>query len=211
MKKFFTSIPFQSPQKLDSYIYKPVDSSDLVYNTANSLPILNAINTYAQDGETITVYFLFPYDNENCQKNFTTVCGQLDELARSKNLTCNIEKISYKDDVNISTMLHLYGDLLKCFEDNDQLYTCITYGTKSVPIVQLMALRYAYHAKTNIYIGSIVYGKLHGNKQNDSDADIYDMTSLFYIDELSDTFCRMNVDNPEEKIADIIFDGEEGS
>ena len=60
-------------------------------------------------------------------------------------------------------------------------------------------------------IGSIVYGKFHANTQNGGGADIYDMTSLFYIDELSETFCRMSVDNPEEKIAAIIFDGEEGS
>jgi len=209
MKKFFTSIPLQDT--LRQYVYKPLDSTELAYDTPNSLPVLNAINEYAEDGETITVYFLFPYDNENCQKNFTTVCGQLDELAKAKNITVNIEKISYSDNDNISTMLNLYGELIKCFEDNDQLYTCITYGTKPIPIVQLMALRYAYHAKKNIYIGSIVYGKLHGKKQNFDGADIYDMTSLFYIDELSDKFCRMNVDNPEEKIAAIIFDGEEES
>lgn len=210
MKKFITSIPFQPPQKLTPIIYKPIDNSELVYDTPNALPILNAINAYADDGEEIKVYCLIP-DNENCLNNFEIVSKQLNELVQSKSLICNIEKIVYSDDDNISTLLKLYGRLLKCFDDNDRLYICITYGTKPLPLVQLMALRYAYNAKKNIYIGSIVYGKVHGNIQNKDGGDIYDMTSLFYIDKLSEAFCRMSVENPEEKIAAIIFDSEEGA
>ena len=71
-----------------------------------------------------------------------------------------------------------------------------------------MAMRYAYHAKKNVYIGMIVYGKVHGKTQN-ADADIYDMTSLFYMDELSEQFCKMNIDNPEERISKLIL-GSEG-
>ena len=207
MKKFITSTPFQ-PQ-LIPIIYKPADNSELVYDAPHTLPILNAINTYTENGEEITVYFLHS-DTENCNRNYDIVIEQLDVLVKSKNLKCNIERIDYSDDENISTLLGLYGKLLKCFDDNDQIYTCITYGTKPLPLVQLMALRYAYKAKKNLYIGSIVYGKLHGTVQNNSGGDIYDLTSLFYMDELSQTFCRMSVENPEEKIAAIIFGAEEG-
>lgn len=208
MKKFITSVPFQPPERLTAVVYKPKDNSDLVYDTPHSLPILNAINAYAEDGESIKVYFLVP-NSPNSLANEVAVTAQLNELVKAKNLNCTIERLVYTDNDDITTMLEIYGRMLKCFDDNDKIYTCITYGTKPLPLVQLMALRYAYHAKKNLYIGTIVYGKFHGIISNDSGADIYDMTSLFYIDELSETFCRMNVDDPEKKIASIIFVSEE--
>ena len=42
MKKFFTSVPFQSV--LTNIIYKPVGGAPLAYDKAHSLPILNVIN-----------------------------------------------------------------------------------------------------------------------------------------------------------------------
>ena len=109
-------------------------------------------------------------------------------------------------------MLELYGNLIRCCDDDDEIYSCITYGTKPVPIVQMMAMRYAFHVKKNVYIGMIVYGKAHGNKQNEDSEkifDIYDMTSLFYIDDLSEKFSRMAVKDPEKILESLIF-GQEG-
>lgn len=207
MKKFFTSVPFQ--EKLTNVVYKSVGSAKLEYDKAHSLPILNVINNCTQKGEEIEVIFLAG-DNATIKKNLGIVEQSLNELVTERGLKLKGGKprtIEYRDSDDISVMLELYGELIRLCEDNDEIYSCITFGTKPVPLVQMMAMRYAYHAKKNVFIGMIVYGKAHGNITGNP--EIYDMTSMFYMDELSEKFCRMGIEKPEEKIAAMIS-GTEG-
>ena len=211
MKKFFTSVPYQKSGELIKAIYRPVGNAKLVYEKAHSLPILNAVNNFTEKGEEIEVIFIIG-ENENIKKNLGSVESFLDELVLERELKCRKKYIYYRDSDDITVMLELYGNLIRCCDDDDEIYSCITYGTKPVPIVQMMAMRYAFHVKKNVYIGMIVYGKAHGNKQNEDSEkifDIYDMTSLFYIDDLSEKFSRMAVKDPEKILESLIF-GQEG-
>ena len=206
MKKFFTSVPFQ--KKLSEVIYRPVGNAKLVYEKPHALPILNVINNYTEKGEAIEVIFLVG-ENENIRDNLVIVRASLEELVAEKELQCHIEYVYYRDSDDIPVMLGLYGKLIRLCSDDDEIYSCITYGTKPVPIVQMMAMRYAFHVKKNVFIGMIVYGKAFGDKVNKDAADIYDMTSLFYIDDLSEKFSRMGVQDPENVLESLIF-GQEG-
>ena len=206
MKKFFTSVPFQ--KNLSEVIYRPVGNAKLVYEKPHALPILNVINNYTEKGEAIEVIFLVG-ENEDILKNLVTVRASLEELVAEKELQCHIEYVYYRDSDDIPVMLGLYGKLIRLCSDDDEIYSCITYGTKPVPMVQMMAMRYAFHVKKNVFIGMIVYGKAFGNKVNKDAADIYDMTSLFYIDDLSEKFSRMGVQDPENVLESLIF-GQEG-
>ena len=206
MKKFFTSVPFQ--KKLSEVIYRPVGNAKLVYEKPHALPILNVINNYTEKGEAIEVIFLVG-ENENIRDNLVIVRASLEELVAEKELQCHIEYVYYRDSDDIPVMLGLYGKLIRLCSDDDEIYSCITYGTKPVPMVQMMAMRYAFHVKKNVFIGMIVYGKAFGNKVNKDAADIYDMTSLFYIDDLSEKFSRMGVQDPENVLESLIF-GQEG-
>ena len=211
MKKFFTSVPYQKSGELIKAIYRPVGNAKLVYEKAHSLPILNAVNNFTEKGEEIEVIFIIG-ENEDIKKNLGSVESFLDELVLERELKCRKKYIYYRDSDDITVMLELYGNLIRCCDDDDEIYSCITYGTKPVPIVQMMAMRYAFHVKKNVYIGMIVYGKAHGNKQNEDSEkifDIYDMTSLFYIDDLSEKFSRMAVKDPEKILESLIF-GQEG-
>lgn len=206
MKKFFTSVPFQ--KKLSEVIYRPVGNAKLVYEKPHALPILNVINNYTEKGEAIEVIFLVG-ENKNIRDNLVIVRASLEELVAEKELQCHIEYVYYRDSDDIPVMLGLYGKLIRLCSDDDEIYSCITYGTKPVPMVQMMAMRYAFHVKKNVFIGMIVYGKAFGDKVNKDAADIYDMTSLFYIDDLSEKFSRMGVQDPENVLESLIF-GQEG-
>ena len=206
MKKFFTSVPFQ--KNLSEVIYRPVGNAKLVYEKPHALPILNVINNYTEKGEAIEVIFLVG-ENENIRDNLVIVRASLEELVAEKELQCHIEYVYYRDSDDIPVMLGLYGKLILLCSDDDEIYSCITYGAKPVPMVQMMAMRYAFHVKKNVFIGMIVYGKAFGDKVNKDAADIYDMTSLFYIDDLSEKFSRMGVQDPEKVMESLIF-GQEG-
>lgn len=214
MKKFFTSVPFQT--KLTPCEYKPFGEAKLTYEKEHSLPILNVINNYTEQGEEIEVIFLTA-DNENIRNNLEVVTKSLEELAEEKKLKCSIKRIDYPDSDDIFVMLSLYGKLIQHCEDNDEIYSCITFGTKPVPLVQMMAMRYAYHAKKNVLIGMIVYGKIEWKKEVVDGkmisvidkAEVYDMTSMFYIDDISVKLCEMGIRDPEERIRAMIFGTEE--
>ena len=200
MKKFFTSVSYQK-DGTEQPIYEPVGNAKLVYEKRPSLPILNVINNCTETGEKIEVIFIMG-NSEDARKNLEKyLLPQLDELVKERSLECSVKYVLYSDAYDITSMLALYGELIRLYEDNDEIYSCLTYGTKPIPLVQMMSMRYAYHAKKNVFIGMIVYGRFdHTTKK----AYIYDITSMFYMDELSERFCRMGIENPEEKIAGMI-------
>ena len=76
MKKFFTSVPFQK-QGIKEYIYKPVGNANLTYDQPHSLPILNAINNFADNGEEIQIVFLAA-ENDDIKRNITAVMPTVD-------------------------------------------------------------------------------------------------------------------------------------
>ena len=211
MKKFVASVPFQP--NLVPVVYTPTDStSPLVYDQPHDFPILNAVNAYAAEGESIEMIILLPVcpEGNNCMKNMPLIRSQIQTLTEAKHLDCTINVLTYDDSEEIEVMLRLYGDLLSHLNDNDEVYFCVTYGTKPVPLVQMMALRYAFHARSNLFVGAIVYGKLHGSVRNPEGGDLFDVTSLFYMEELSESFWRMGISDPEEKMKAFMLSEREG-
>lgn len=64
-----------------------------------------------------------------------------------------------------------------------------------------MVLNYAYRAKSNTKIGCITYGQIDFGT---GEARIYDMTPLFYMDDIVTKVAGMHVKNPAEVIKKIL-------
>lgn len=204
MKKFFSISPFQ-PVKSDkgglkSYVYKAIDNSLLQYNKEISFPILAVINAYADKDEAIEVYTVVPQYN-NSKEHYEEFRAQLDELEKDKGFKSVLKEISVNYDDSLDTLLDLFQKLLDCVCENDKLYMCITYGSKPMPIVQIMAINYAYRVFENVRIGAVAYGKFDHDKK---ESFIYDVTSLFYMDEIVRSLAQNKVKNPKEIIKKLI-------
>ena len=100
-------------------------------------------------------------------------------------------------------MLDLFQKMIDCIDENDKIYMCVTFGSKPLSIVQMMAVNYAYRVFKNIRIGAIVYGKFDHNSKK---SVIFDETSLFYMDEIVRTLAQNGVKNPKEIIKMFIND-----
>ena len=150
----------------------------LQYDVANSFPILSAINGYTEENEEIEIITIV-IDYENAKKNYETFKEQLKEIEDRKRLKCNLVTVDIEYADGMEVQLDTLDKLLDLMEDGDELYACVTYGSKVVSIVEFMTINYAYHIKKNVTCECIVYG------QKDHNADkykVFDVTSLFYLD-----------------------------
>ena len=103
---------------------------------------------------------------------------------------------------------------------DEELYACITYGTKPTPIVESMALNYAYKLKKNVSVGCIVYGRFMNhnprltaeeNEKNKENNGIYDTRALFFMDSMVNKLAEMKAPDPENAIRSMLGDMKLGS
>jgi hypothetical protein len=204
MKKFFSISPFQSVKSenggLQPYLYKAMNNNLLQYDKNISFPILAVINAYTNKNEDIEVYTVVP-EYSNSKQHYEEFKNQLGELEKEKGFKSVLKEIRVNYDDSLDTLLDLFQKFLNCVCENDKLYMCITYGSKPMPIVQIMAINYAYRIFQNVRIGAIVYGKIdHETKK----PFLYDVTSLFYMDEIVRTLAENKAKSPKEIIKKLI-------
>ena len=198
IKTFISVIPFQEPGKLNSTTYKPHGNSKLEYGETR-FPIIPVINGYAENNDKIRVIAVFT-ENDNVKHNYETYfVPEINAVVTKKELALDkIEIIHTEDKEDIETQLKLFGDIIGKIADNEDIYACITYGTKPTPIIESMALSYAYRLKS-VSVKCIVYGRNFHNDTSGSNG-IYDTTSLFYMDSIVNKLAEMKAADPEMAI-----------
>lgn len=207
MKKFIMTSPYQpapNPEKkirgLEKGIYTAADNQLLAYDTPTSFPIISTINGYAEEGEQIEVITIVS-EYENAEYNYGLLKEELDNLSKKKGFSYTLKEVRIPYNNAIDTELELFGKLIDCTADGDTLYACITYGSKPFPLIQIMALNYAYRIRKNVSIGCIVYG---AKDHNNGNMAIYDITSLLYIDEAVHLMAEQKVENPTKLIKNLL-------
>jgi hypothetical protein len=201
-KTFIATIPFQGKDKdgndmLKPVTYTPAGNSRLTYG-ATRFPIIPLINGYAERGDRVRVIAIFT-DGDNFKHNYETYfVPEVTELAAQNGYTFDgIEIVQTPNKEDIDTQLALFADIIAKIGDGEELYACITFGTKPTPIVQTMALNYAYKLKKDTSIGCVVYGLFrHGNPVG----EIFDTTALFYMDSIVNKLAEMKTPHPEKAI-----------
>lgn len=200
MKKFIFASPHQIPEKFNKGIYHAVDNEKLSYDKETHFPIINVINGYADENDSIEVVAVVS-DYSNAKTNYKTFLDELDVVAEKKNLKVRLTpvEIPYGDELDIQ--LEMFSQLIDCVGDDDELFCDITYGSKVMSQILTMAVNYGYRIHSNVTLGCIVYG---GKNFNDEVMKIYDITSLNYMDEIVRMFAENKVKNPTDKIKELL-------
>jgi hypothetical protein len=196
-KTFIAAIPFQKEGQLTPVTYAPAGNSRLAYG-ATRFPVVPLINGYAERGDKIRVIAILT-EGENFRHNLATYfTPEITELAAKNGYEFDgIEVVATPDKEDIDTQLALFADIIAKIGDGEELFACITFGTKPTPIVQTMALNYAYRLKKDASVGCVVYGRYrHGNPVG----DIFDTTALFYMDSIVNRLAEMKAPHPEKAI-----------
>ena len=185
---------------------------------SKNLTVIPVINGYAECGDRIRIIAILT-DGDNFKYNYDTYFEtEINAILKEKGLVCDkIETIPTADSEDIDTQLKLFVDIIEKIGENEEIYACITYGTKPTPIVESMAISYAYKIKKNVSVGCIVYGRYinenprmtnEENAKNKENNGIYDTTALFYMDSIVNKLAENKAPNPEKAIRAMLEAGE---
>lgn len=200
MKKFFTAIPLQqSPEGLNSVAYQAVGNSRLQMESKTSFPILTTVNGYVQPGEEFRLIAVMP-DSEATRRNRDTLTAQLEQLCARKGLCCpkGVETVLISGNQEVSAHVETFQKLLDYVDDDDELFCCMTFGTKPLSHAMLLAVQYAYRIRTNASIECIVYGQVDRTGPRSANKGfVYDMTALVQLDEIVHLLAQQKTADPE--------------
>ena len=207
MKKFITAVPLQVKGQLGSYLYRAVGNSRLQMEEKVSFPILTAVNGYLQPGEAFQVIALTA-DTEDGQRNLAQLKAQLDELCGRRGFAQpQIAEIRLTEGDAVAAHVDTFQKLIDKVEDDDELFACMTYGTKPLSQAIMMAVQYAYRIKNNTSISCIVYGSIDRSQSRNPEewiGYVYDETALVQLDEVVRILAARKVSNPQEIIRQIL-------
>ena len=206
MKKFFTVIPLQVPGMLSRYRYEPVGNARLGMEEETSFPILTAVHGYAQPGEPFQVIAVVA-DSEVGRANCQALRQELEALCEKYGLTCaGVEEVTVPSDESVSAHAATFQKLIAYAEDEDELFACITFGTKPLSMAVRMAVQYAYRVKRNTSISCIVYGQIDRPSRDPStwQAYVYDETALVRLDEIVRVLADRGVADPGAVISSVL-------
>ena len=207
MKKFITVVPLQKDGQLKKYVYRAMGNSRLQLDTAVSFPILTAMHGYLEPGERSKLVALWQ-DTEDGRRNLRILREQMEEVCAKRNLALpELDSVKIGMEDTVSTHADNFRKLIDRVEDDDELFACITFGTKPASQTVLMAVQYAYRIKRNASISGIVYGGVDRRMGEDPTQwapAVYDETALAQLDEIVRLLADRGVSNPREAIRQIL-------
>ena len=207
MKKFITVVPLQKDGQLKKYVYRAMGNSRLQLDTAVSFPILTAMHGYLEPGERSKLVALWQ-DTEDGRRNLRILREQMEEVCAKRNLALpELDSVKIGMEDTVSTHVDNFQKLIDQVEDDDELFACITFGTKPASQTVLMAAQYAYRIKRNASISCIVYGGVDRSMGEDPSQwapAVYDETALAQLDEIVRLLADRGVSNPREAIRQIL-------
>ena len=205
MKKFFTVMPLQVSGQLRRYVYQAEGNTMLQMAEMTAFPIVPAIHGYAVPGEDFRVIALM---TKNSEGNREALQDELEALCRCRGLVCRrgVEIIPVPSDEKVATHADTFQKLLEFVDDDDELFACMTFGTKPLSMALMMAVQYAYRVKRNASISCIVYGQIdRPNKDPETwTGHVYDMTALVQLDEIVRVLADRGVADPKATINRIL-------
>ncbi len=207
LKKFFTAGPLQAAtDELGTLTYQAVGNRKLQMDAETSFPILTAVNGYVQPGETFRLIAVMqdtPAGRHNCNR----LNLQLEELCRRRGFVWpgEVDTVIVPQDDKVSTHTATFQKLLDFVDDDDELFCCMTFGTKPLSQAMLLAVQYAYRVKRNTSISCIVYGTVdHSKPKPWKDGFVYDMTALIQLDEVVHMLAERGVSDPKAALDGLL-------
>ena len=204
MKKFITYISMQPENNLNKVKYEPVDDDNLHVEQPVCFPVSVLVDNYVDKGEKIEVLCLKEINNPNIERNYEILQNEIGEILKDRGVECVFRKLELSDEENIDSHLNTFAKIIDCIDEGDKVYACATYGTKPIPVVEMMALDYAYRVKKNVSVESVVYGKIDRRNKDKIIAKLYNITALFFMSQIVGHLADQKVADPEKMIRNLL-------
>ena len=172
LKTYITTVPLQG--KLNPMLYQRERAEA---PTATCFPIVQVIRDTLEPGDTVRLLAI-RQENADTARNYQRL---LEELAQLGIAEAQVEPVPLPEDQRPETLIGLCRDLVDALPQVTRVYACITYGSKSIPVVTLTALSCAEATHTELEVGGVYYGEVKRENGKVVGARLYEMAALYQL------------------------------
>lgn len=197
---YFTAVPLESNFVLETMPLNPVNFKLDTKLTETAFPIVPVIDATLQPGDTATVVVV-RQKNDSRNRNMDILRRELESLGRSN---WTLRDLTVPESQNKDLLLGLFAEMIGCMQDDTCYYACMTFGTKSYPVVLFSALSYAEKIRRNTQICGIYYREVLRQQGQTRTSRLYDVTALFTLNSLVDLVAGMDCDSKDRMIREML-------
>jgi len=181
---YITAIPLQGKSDLETLIYAAdwVKKENVI---ETRFPIVQVMVETAKEKDSIQILAI-RQENADTDRNFSFFQRELKERGFS---TALIKEITLPENQNTANLLNLLQKIVEELPTEARVYACITYGTKSIPIITMASLNCAEKMNPEMEIGGIYYGEVQRENGEIKSSNLCDLTALY---QLSTIVSQMN-------------------
>lgn len=172
LKTYITTVPLQG--KLDPMLYQRERAEA---PTATCFPIVQVIRDTLEPGDTVRLLAI-RQENADTARNYQRLLEELAQLGIAQE---QVEPVPLPEDQRPETLIGLCRDLVDALPQVTRVYACITYGSKSIPVVTLTALTCAEATHTELEVGGVYYGEVRRENGKVVGARLYEMSALYQL------------------------------
>ena len=172
LKTYITTVPLQG--KLDPMLYQ---RDHVTPPVATCFPIVQVMRDTLEPGDTVRLLAI-RQENADTARNYQRLLEELAQLGIAKE---QVEPVSLPEDQRPETLIGLCRDLVDALPQVTRVYACITYGSKSIPVVTLTALSCAEATHTELEVGGVYYGEVKRENGKVVGARLYEMSALYQL------------------------------
>ncbi len=173
-RTYLTVIPLQGSHDLEQVTYAREGSAP---PQATRFPIVQIIRDTLASGDTAQVLAI-RQENDDTTRNEQLL---LEELAGLGIPETSVTRLTLPENQNPGTLVQLCRDVADVLPQVTRVYACITYGTKSIPVVTLAALTCVEATHTELEVGGIYYGEIRRQNGRTVSARLNDVTVLYQL------------------------------
>lgn len=172
LKTYITTVPLQG--KLDPMLYQRERAEA---PTATCFPIVQVIRDTLEPGDTVRLLAI-RQENADTARNYQRLLEELAQLGIAED---QVEPVPLPEDQRPETLIGLCRELVDALPQVTRVYACITYGSKSIPVVTLTALTCAEATHTELEVGGVYYGEVKRENGKVVGARLYEMSALYQL------------------------------
>ena len=173
-KTYITAIPLQFRQDLEAVSYR---SDAVPQPQPTRFPIIEVMRQTFCPGDTAQVLAI-RQENTDTTRNYQFL---LEELAQLGVTEQQVTVLTLPEDQRAKTLIGLCRDLVDAIPQVTRTYACITYGTKPISVVTLMALSCAEATHTELEVGGVYYGETRREGGKIVDARLWDIGAVYHL------------------------------
>ena len=172
LKTYITTVPLQG--KLDPMLYQ---RDHVTPPVATCFPIVQVMRDTLEPGDTVRLLAI-RQENADTARNYQRLLEELAQLGIAEE---QVELVPLPEDQRPETLIGLCRDLVDALPQVTRVYACITYGSKSIPVVTLTALSCAEATHTELEVGGVYYGEVRRENGKVVGARLYEMAALYQL------------------------------